>query len=165
MLPLDEVVRLVRDANARTQTMVVALSACSLPQTRRLNLDLPAGEMEIGMGIHSEPGVRRGPLAPANQVADEIVGVLLAEMPAKHGDKVAVLANSLGSTPLMELYTLYARVAKRLASAGLGVHKALVGPYYTSVETAGALITLMHLDAELTPLIDHPCDCAMFRVG
>lgn len=165
MLPLEEVERLARHANARTYTMGVALSACSLPQTRRLNFDLPAGEMEIGMGIHGEPGVRRGPLAPANQVADEIMDAILAEMQAKPGDTVAVLVNSLGSTPLMELYILYARVAERLAAAGLNVHKALVGPYCTSMEMAGASITLMHLDAELTPLIDHPCDCAMFRVG
>jgi dihydroxyacetone kinase-like protein len=71
--------------------------------------------------------------------------------------------NSLGSTPLMELYILYARVAERLGDVGLVVHKALVGPYCTSMEMAGASITLMHLDDELTPLIDHPCDCAMFR--
>jgi dihydroxyacetone kinase-like protein len=165
MLPLAEVERLARHANARTYTMGVALSACSLPQTRRLNFELPAGQMEIGMGIHGEPGVRRGPLAPANQVADEIMDAILAEMQAKPGDKVAVLVNSLGSTPLMELYILHARVAARLAAAGLVVHKALVGPYCTSMEMAGASITLMHLDAELTPLIDHPCDCAMFRVG
>jgi dihydroxyacetone kinase-like protein len=162
---LDEVERLARHANARTYTMGVALSACSLPQTRRLNFDLPAGEMEIGMGIHGEPGVRRGPLKPANEVVDEIMDALLAEMGAARGDRVAVLVNSLGSTPLMELYILHARVAERLGAAGLAVHTALVGPYCTSMEMAGASITLIHLDAELTPLIDHPCDCAMFRVG
>ena len=82
MLPLDEVERIARHANARTYTMGVALSACSLPQTRRPNFDLPAGEMEIGMGIHGEPGVRRGPLAPANAVADEIMDAILKEMGA-----------------------------------------------------------------------------------
>jgi dihydroxyacetone kinase-like protein len=143
--------------------MGVALSACSLPQTRRPNFDLPAGEMEIGMGIHGEPGVRRGPLKPADAVVDEIIDALLAEMAAGRGDRVAVLVNSLGSTPLMELYILHARVAERLADAGLGVHRALVGPYCTSLEMAGASITLMHLDDTLTPLLDHPCTCAMFR--
>ncbi|NAZ36354.1 dihydroxyacetone kinase subunit DhaK [Rubellimicrobium sp. CFH 75288] len=165
MKPLDEVERLARHANARTFTMGVALSACSLPQTRRPNFDLPAGEMEIGMGIHGEPGVRRGPLRPADEVADEIMDAILEEMGASRGDRVAVLVNSLGSTPLMELYILYRRVADRLADAGLAIHKALVGPYCTSLEMAGASITVMHLDDELLPLIDHPCRCAMFREG
>lgn len=165
MLPLDEVERIARHANARTYTMGVALSSCSLPQTRRPSFDLPVGEMEIGMGIHGEPGVRRGPLRPADEVTDEIMDALLAEMDAAPGDRVAVLVNSLGATPLMELYILYARVADRLSQAGLTVHKALVGPYCTSLDMAGASITLMHLDDELTRLIDHPCDCAMFRQG
>ena len=117
------------------------------------------------MGIHGEPGIRRGPLKPADDVADEIMDAILAEMAAPAGAKVAVLVNSLGSTPLMELYILYARVNARLAAAGLSVHTALVGPYCTSMEMAGASITLMHLDDELTQMLDHPCDCAMFRVG
>ncbi|MGL6210467.1 MAG: dihydroxyacetone kinase subunit DhaK [Paracoccaceae bacterium] len=165
MLPLDEVERIARHANARTFTMGVALSACSLPQTRRVNFDLPAGEMEIGMGIHGEPGVRRGALGTANDVADEIMDAILAEMEAPVGAKVAVLVNSLGSTPLMELYILHARVAERLAAAGLVVHRALVGPYVTSMEMAGASISVMHLDEELAGLLDRPCHCAMFRQG
>lgn len=163
MLPLDEVERIARHANARTFTMGVALSSCSLPQIRRPSFDLPAGEMEIGMGIHGEPGVRRGPLRPADDVTDEIMDALLAEMGASPGERVAVLVNSLGATPLMELYILYGRVATRLAEAGLAVHRALVGPYCTSLDMAGASITLMHLDDELTALLDHPCDGAMFR--
>ena len=165
MLPLDEVERIARHANARTFTMGVALSSCSLPQTRRPSFDLPVGEMEIGMGIHGEPGVRRGPLRPADEVTDEIMDALLAEIGATPGDRVAVLVNSLGATPLMELYILHARVSQRLAAAGLAVHTALIGPYCTSLDMAGASITLMHLDDELTRLIDHPCDCAMFRRG
>lgn len=165
MLPLEDVERIARHANARTFTMGVALSSCSLPQTRRYSFDLPAGEMEIGMGIHGEPGVRRGPLRPADEVADEIMDALLAEMGAARGDRVAVLVNSLGATPLMELYILNARVAQRLHQAGLTVHRTLVGPYCTSLDMAGASITLMHLDDELTRLLDHPCDCAMFRQG
>jgi dihydroxyacetone kinase-like protein len=121
--------------------------------------------MEIGMGIHGEPGVRRGPLRTANEVADEIMDAILAEMNAPKGARVAVLVNSLGSTPLMELYILNARVAERLTDAGLVIHKTLVGPYCTSLEMAGASITVMHLDDELERLIDHPCDCAMFRQG
>jgi phosphoenolpyruvate---glycerone phosphotransferase subunit DhaK len=165
MMSLDEVERVARYANERTYTMGVALSPCSLPQTRRLNFELPAGEMEIGMGIHGEPGIRRGPLLTANEVADEIMDAILAEMDAPNGDSVAVLVNSLGATPLMELYILYARVAERLGQARLSIHTSLVGPYCTSLDMAGASITVMHLDDELTQMLDHPCDCAMFRVG
>ncbi|KZM51854.1 dihydroxyacetone kinase subunit DhaK [Labrenzia sp. OB1] len=163
-LSLDEVERVARHANDRTYTMGVALSACSLPHTRRPNFQLAAGEMEIGMGIHGEPGVRRGPLQSADAVADEIMDAILAEMAAGAGDEVAVLVNSLGSTPLMELYILYARVAERLGEAGLNIHTSLVGPYCTSMEMAGASITVMHLDSELKQMLDHPCDCAMFQV-
>ncbi|MDG4895414.1 dihydroxyacetone kinase subunit DhaK [Mesorhizobium sp. WSM4976] len=163
MMPLAEVERVARHANDRTFTMGVALSSCSLPQTRKPSFDLPVGEMEIGMGIHGEPGVRRGPLRPANDVADEIMDAILAEMKAPAGDRVAVLVNSLGATPLMELYILNARIAERVKAAGLVVHKTLVGPYCTSLDMAGASITVMHLDDELQRMIDHPCDCAMFR--
>jgi len=165
MMPLDEVERIARHANDATFTMGVALSSCSLPQTRRPNFHLPAGEMEIGMGIHGEPGVRRGPLRTADEVADEIMDAILAEMAAQAGDKVAVLINSLGATPLMELYILYARVSRRLADAGLVVHRALVGPYCTSLDMAGASITVMRLNEELQRMLDHPCDCLMFRHG
>ncbi len=165
MMSLDEVERIARHANDRTYTMGVALSACSLPQTRRPNFELPVGEMEIGMGIHGEPGVRRGPLQSANAVTDEIVDAILGEMDARAGDSVAVLVNSLGSTPLMELYIMHARVVERLAAADIRIHSALVGPYCTSMEMAGASISVMHLDDELTTMLDHPCDCAMFRVG
>lgn len=164
-LSLDEVERIARHANSRTFTMGVALSGCSLPQTRRPNFQLPAGEMEIGMGIHGEPGVRRGPLQSANDVADEIIDAILSEMKPLAGDEVAVLVNSLGSTPLMELYILYRRVAERLKAAKVNIHSSLVGPYCTSLEMAGASITVMHLDAELKRMLDHPCDCAMFKVG
>lgn len=163
MMALGEVERIARHANDRTFTMGVALSSCSLPQTRRPSFELPAGEMEIGMGIHGEPGVRRGPLRTANEVVDEIMDAIFKEMGAKPGDRVAVLVNSLGATPLMELYILYARVAERLTSANLTVHRTLVGPYCTSLDMAGASITIMHLDDELQRMIDHPCDCAMFR--
>jgi dihydroxyacetone kinase-like protein len=117
------------------------------------------------MGIHGEPGVRRGPLRPADEVTDEIMAALLAEMDAPSGARVAVLVNSLGATPLMELYILYARVAPHLDRAGLVPAQVLVGPYCTSLDMAGASITLMHLDAELERLLAHPCDCAMFRQG
>lgn len=165
MWPLDEVERVARHSNARTFTLGVALAPCSLPQTRRANFEIAPGEMEIGMGIHGEPGMRREVLRSADEIADEIIDAILAEMGAAKGDRVAVLVNSLGATPLMELYILNRRVAQRLAEAGLTIHRTLVGPLCTSLEMAGASITVMHLDEELQRLIDHPCDCAMFAVG
>jgi dihydroxyacetone kinase-like protein len=165
MAPFDEVVRIARHANDRTYTLGVALAPCSLPQTRRANFEIPAGEMEVGMGIHGEPGMRRGVLRAADDVVDEIVDAILQEMQPKRGGRVAVLVNSLGATPLMELYIMHRRVARRIAEAGLVQHVALVGPYCTSLEMAGASITMMHLDDELQSLLDHPCDCAMFSTG
>jgi dihydroxyacetone kinase-like protein len=165
MLPLDEVERVARKANGRTFTMGVALAPCSLPQTRRPNFELGADEMEIGMGIHGEPGVARGPLAPADAIVDEMMDRILAEMEAERGDRVAVLVNGLGSTPLMELYVMNRRVKARLDAAGLAVHATWVGDFCTSLEMTGASVTCVHLDAELTTMLDHPCDCAMFRVG
>lgn len=165
MYGFDEVERVARWANERTFTMGVALSPCSLPQTLKPNFELGADEMEIGMGIHGEPGIARGPLKPADEVVDELVGKILHEMKPARGDRVAVLVNSLGSTPLMELYILMRKVKLMLDEAGLVIHLSLVGNYCTSLEMAGASITLMHLDDELQRLIDHPCDCAMFRSG
>jgi dihydroxyacetone kinase-like protein len=165
MWPLGECERAARHANDRTFTMGVALSPCSLPQTRKPNFSIGDDEMEIGMGIHGEPGVMRGPLEPADAVTDRLMDRILDEMGAAPGDRVAVLVNGLGSTPPMELYILMRRVRQRLDAAELVIHRALVGNYCTSLEMAGASITLMHLDDELEMLLDHPCDCAMFRAG
>ncbi len=164
MMSLDNVERVARHANARTYTMGVALSPCSLPQTRAPNFQIGEDEMEVGMGIHGEPGIARRPIKPADEIVDEIMDAILDEMGASTGDRVAVLVNSLGATPLMELYIMNRRVQARLADAGLETHKTWVGHYCTSLEMAGASITCMHLDEELTRLIDHPCYCAMFGV-
>ena len=165
MWSFEDCERAARKANDHTFTMGVALSPCSLPQTRTPNFEIGPGDMEIGMGIHGEPGIAREPLKSADAVTDEILDRIFAEMPSKRGDKVAVLVNSLGSTPLMELYIMYRRVKQRLDAEGLEIHAARVGPYCTSLEMAGASITLMLLDEELRTLIDHPCDCAMFSVA
>ncbi|MGO4439259.1 dihydroxyacetone kinase subunit DhaK [Rhizobium sp. RAF56] len=163
MYSFNDVERVARRANARTYTMGVALSPCSLPQTLRPNFEIGDGEMEIGMGIHGEPGVARGPLKTADEVTDDLMDRILLEMNAGRGDRVAVLVNSLGSTPLMELYIMMRRVKSRLDDAGLVIHTSLVGNYCTSLEMAGASVSIMHLDEELQQLVDHPCDCAMFH--
>ncbi|MGH7006389.1 MAG: dihydroxyacetone kinase subunit DhaK, partial [Alphaproteobacteria bacterium] len=113
MLPLDECERIARKANDRTFTFGVALAPCSLPQTLKPNFSLGETEMEVGMGIHGEPGISREQLKPADALTDELMDRILDEMAAKAGDRVAVLVNSLGSTPLMELYIVMRQVAKR----------------------------------------------------
>ncbi|MEO9337576.1 bifunctional sugar-binding transcriptional regulator/dihydroxyacetone kinase subunit DhaK [Mesorhizobium sp. SB112] len=165
MWSIDECERVARKANERTFTVGVALSPCSLPQTRRHNFEIGPDEMEIGMGIHGEPGVAREPLRTADEVTDDILERIFAEMHVEKGSKVAVLVNSLGSTPLMELYVINRRVRERLDRKGVEVHATWVGTYCSSLEMAGMSITLIHLDDELTELLDHPCDCAMFRAG
>lgn len=165
MLSLDECERIARKSNDHTYTMGVALGACSLPHTLKPNFELGPDEMEIGMGIHGEPGVERGKLQTADQVTDALLDRILDEMSPSKGDRVAVLVNSLGATSLMELYLLNRRVKQRLDDIGVEIYSNWVGPYCTSLEMAGASITLHHLDDELTQLLDHPCDCAMFRAG
>lgn len=164
MMSLDECERIARKANDHTFTMGVALSPCSLPQTRKWNFEMGPDDMEVGMGIHGEPGIAREPLQSADQIVDRMMDQLLGEMGLAPGSKVAVLVNSLGSTPLMELYIMNRRVHRRLADAGATIHRTFVGSYCSSLEMAGASITLMHLDEELQRMIDHPCDCAMFSV-
>lgn len=165
MLPLDGVVAAAEKANAATLTMGVALAPCSLPHTRKPNFELGDDEMEIGLGIHGEPGVEKGKLRSADAVTDDLLDRILAELGAGKGDRVALLVNGLGATPLMELYLMHRRAGQRLTDAGIAVHKSFVGEYVTSLEMAGASLTLMRLDDELTGLLDRPCDCAMFRVG
>ena len=162
-MSLDEVERIARKANEHTLTMGVGLSACSLPQTRKPNFELGPEDMEIGLGIHGEPGVKQGPIKTADEVTDELIDRIFVELNASKGDRVGVLVNSLGSTPLMELYIMNRRVKQRLENVSIKTHATWVGHYCTSLEMAGASVTLVHLDSELTDLLDHPCDCAMFR--
>ncbi|WP_112310180.1 bifunctional sugar-binding transcriptional regulator/dihydroxyacetone kinase subunit DhaK [Pseudogemmobacter bohemicus] len=157
LLPLAEVEALTRRANARTYTMGLALEPSSLPETRRPSFELGPDDMEIGVGVHGEPGILRQPLASADQSADLLLDRILAEMRPEPGDRVAVLVNSLGSTPAMELYIILRRIRQRLKAHQIEVHLSLVGPYYTSLDMAGVSLTLMHLDKDLTALLDHPC--------
>ena len=155
---LAEVVATVRRAATGLRSMGVALSPCVVPAAGRPTFDLPAGEMEIGMGIHGEPGVRRGALEPAAQIAEQLVDQILRDLPHKSGDEVAVLVNGLGATPREELYVLYRTVHAALAAAGLTVRRTWVGEYATSLEMAGASVSVLLLDDELLALLDAPCE-------
>lgn len=164
-LSLDAVEAAARQANDATRTMGVALSACTMPQTGLANFDLPRGEMEIGMGIHGEPGIARGPAESADAVADRLLTPILDELAPGAGDSVAVLVNGLGSTPLMELYLLHRRTAEVLADRGIAIHRSWVGNYCTSLDMGGASITLMRLTDDLRRWLDHPCETPALRVG
>jgi dihydroxyacetone kinase-like protein len=141
-----------------------ALTPCTVPQAGRPTFSIAEDEMEMGMGIHGEPGVWRGKLRPADAVANEMLDYLLTDMPLARGDRVSVLVNSLGATPPEELYILYRVVAARLGDVGAAIVMPLVGRYATSMEMTGVSITLCKLDAELEKLLHAPADCAFWRV-
>jgi phosphoenolpyruvate---glycerone phosphotransferase subunit DhaK len=161
---LDDCVRLTTKARDATFTMGVALGPCSLPGTRRPNFEIASDEMEIGMGIHGELGTERGKLASADEITDRMLDRILADMQPARGARVSVLVNSLGATPLMELYIMNRRVSARLQDAGIAVHSNHVGHYCTSLEMAGASISLIELDGELQGQLEHPCETPALRV-
>lgn len=162
---LDGCVAAARAANAATRSMGVALTPCSMPQTGRAHFDIAPDRMEIGMGIHGEPGMRSGPVATADAVADELLGAILDDLGLTAGDRVAVLVNGLGATGQLELYVLNRRVAQVLAARGIITHRTWVGEYCTSLDMSGASVTLMRLDEDLTRLLDHPCRTPALTVG
>lgn len=161
-MPLDEVKRVAEKAKANTRTMGVALTPCIVPEIGHATFSIGEQEMEIGMGIHGEPGIRRGTLLPADQVVDEMMGPLLAELPLSRGSEVAVLVNGLGGTPKEELYILFRRLAGLLGEHGVTVFHAYIGEFATSMEMAGASISLLLLDDELKRLIAAPVDSPFF---
>jgi len=120
--------------------------------------------MEIGMGIHGEPGVERGPLRPADVIAEEMVSRLLTDMLLHSGGSISLLVNSLGATPHEELYIIYRYVAKKLEALGVEIVMPLVGRYATSMEMAGLSVTFCKLDDELESLLKAPCDCPFLRI-
>lgn len=143
----------------------VALSPCTVPQAGKPTFEIGDDEMEMGMGIHGEPGVWRGKLRTADEIAGEVMDRLLADMPISSGDRISVMVNSLGATPPEELYILYRVVKARLEGAGATIVMPLVGRYATSMEMAGVSFTLCKLDDELETLLKAPCDCAYWRVN
>jgi dihydroxyacetone kinase-like protein len=164
MASLDEVTAVAKRAVDACRSMGVALTPCTVPAVGRPTFEISATEMEIGMGIHGEPGVRRGPLKPADAIAEEMLSALLADMPLRSGDRVSVLVNSLGATPPEELYIVYRYVARQLARSGVEIVMPLVGRYATSMEMTGMSLTFCKLDAELETLLKAPCDCPFWKV-
>jgi len=160
---LDEVVRVTQKTVANICTMGVALSSCTLPAVGVPTFTIGEGEMEIGMGIHGEAGVHRGPLETADQIAERLTHAVLDDLPFTRGDSAAVLVNGLGATPPEELYVLYRRMRQILDGEGVRVHRSYVGEYATSLEMAGASLSLLRLDDELTRLLDAPAFSPFFE--
>ena len=159
---LDEVVAATEKALANIRTMGVALSPCTVPRAGKPTFTIGEDEMEIGMGIHGEPGMKREQLQTADQITERMMTAILADLQPKAGDRLAVMVNGLGATPPEELYIIYRKAHELLAGQGIPVHRAYVGEYATSMEMAGASITLLRLDDELAALLDHPAHTPFF---
>ena len=150
---------------AATGSMGVALTSCTVPAAGKPTFTLAEDEMEMGVGIHGEPGRRRVKLASADAIAEEMLGAILGHLKPKTGQKVLLLVNGFGGSPLMELYLLHHAAAKILGGKGLKIARSLVGNWTTSLEMAGASLTLLLLDDELTKLWDAPVETAALRWG
>lgn len=160
---LDEVTAVAEDIVEHTATMGIGLSPTILPTTGEPSFQLDEGEMEVGIGIHGEPGIHRGPLRTADEIAGDIVGALVTDLDLKAGDRVAVLVNGMGATPLEELYVLYRATHRLLAGAEVTIAKSYVGEYATSLEMAGASISLLELDDARLALLDAPAKSPFFE--
>lgn len=155
---LDELVQIGESVNAVTRTMGIGLTACTPPAKGTPLFDLGPDEIEVGVGIHGEPGRRRAKLAPADELVDEMLTPVLEDLPYRASDRVALMINGLGGTPIGELYVLYRRAHERLAEHGIEVGRSYVGEYCTSLDMAGASITLVRLDDQIERLLAAPAE-------
>jgi dihydroxyacetone kinase-like protein len=163
--PLAEVADVARKVNANGRSMGMALTSCTVPAAGKPTFDLPDGQMEIGIGIHGEPGRRRVPIAPAGEIAEMLVSPILSDLDFTGGDGVIAFVNGMGATPLIELYVMYHEVATILDKAGIRVARSLVGPYITSLDMAGCSVTLLKADDEILRLWDAPVRTPALRWG
>jgi dihydroxyacetone kinase-like protein len=156
---------LARKVNGQARSFGIALSSCTPPASGKPIFDLPDGEIEIGIGIHGEPGRRREPIRPASEIADLMVEAVVSDLAPDAGSKALVFTNGMGSTPQLELYLLHGEIERALRAAGVEPVRRLVGSYITSLEMAGASLTLLSLDDELTELWDAPVHTPALRWG
>lgn len=162
---LDAVLAVAEKVNSQVRSMGVALAACTVPHVGKPSFDLEENEVEIGIGIHGEPGRHRIPMAPADSITEQLVAPILEDLKPAAGSKVLLFVNGMGGTPESELYIVYNHARKLLAAAGLEVTRSLVGNYITSLEMQGCSISLLLLDDELTALWDAPVNTAAMRRG
>jgi dihydroxyacetone kinase-like protein len=162
---LDAVAGIAERVNASVRSMGVALTPCVVPHAGEPSFELADDEIELGIGIHGEPGRRRTTLVPADEVVDLLLEPILADLPFVDGDRTLLFVNGMGGTPLVELYILFRRAAEVLAGHGIVVERSLVGNFVTSLEMQGASITLLRLDDEFVELWDSPLHTAALRWG
>ncbi|MBE0698016.1 MAG: dihydroxyacetone kinase subunit DhaK [Anaerolineaceae bacterium] len=160
---IDEVVAVANKTLENTRTMGVALSPCTVPLAGKPTFTIAEDEMEIGMGIHGEPGMKREKLQTADQIAERMALAILDDLQPKAGDRLAVMVNGLGATPPEELYILYRKAHEILNGRGLSVYRAYIGEFATSMEMAGASFTFFRLDDELIDLLDYPANTPFFK--
>jgi len=158
LLDLPAVAAAAEKANENTRSMAVALSSCIIPASGKPIFDISETEMELGMGLHGEPGVERGPLRPASEVAEFLVSNILADLQASSGEEVAVLINGFGATPMGELLIIFRSVHQLLEKAGIKIFRSYVGNFAGSLDMAGCSVTLMRLDADLKRWLSVPCE-------
>lgn len=160
---LGEVKRVAEDVIANVRSMGMALGACTVPAIGKPGFELGEDEMEIGMGIHGEPGTHRAKLASAAEVAETLVAKILQDMELKAGDRAAVMINGLGSTPLMELYIVNKTVGTLLKERGVEVHRTYVGEFMTALEMAGCSVSVLRLNEERAELLEAPADAPAWK--
>jgi dihydroxyacetone kinase-like protein len=160
---LDEVIEAAQKAIDNTRSMGIGLSPCTIPDVGHPNFTIEDGKMEVGIGHHGEPGIEIADLEPASKVAERMCNVILPDLPFASGDETVVLISGLGSTPVMELYILFNDVNRILKGNGISVYRTYIGNYFTSLEMAGATLTLMKLDDDLKKCIDYECDSVGLR--
>ncbi|GAA3868266.1 dihydroxyacetone kinase subunit DhaK [Leifsonia kafniensis] len=162
---LAGVAEIAERVNAQVRTMGVALTPCVVPHAGEPSFTLADDEIEIGIGIHGEPGRERIKLEPADAIVDRLLGAVVEDVPFVSGDKVLLLVNGMGGTPQIELYIVYRRAAEVLAEKGIEVTRSLVGNFTTSLEMQGVSVSVLKLDDELTALWDAPVHTAALRWG
>lgn len=162
---LKECADLARKVNGQGRSMGMALTSCTVPHVGSPSFDLPEDEMEIGIGIHGEPGRHRIKLESADKITEMLVKPVVEDLPFKEGDEVLLFVNSMGGTPLIELYIVYRKAVELLEAKGIKVVRNLIGPYITSLEMAGMSITLLKMDEDLKKLWDAPVKTAGMRSG
>lgn len=162
---LQRVTELCERVNANVRSMGMALTSCVVPSAGEPTFELGENEMEIGIGIHGEPGRQRMEIQPADRITEMLMEPILSDLPFQEGDEVLAFVNSMGGTPLIELYIVYRKVAEILEERGITIARNLIGPYITSLEMAGVSITLLKLDDEMKELWDDPVVTPGLRWG
>lgn len=160
---LDEVIAAAQKAIDNTRSIGIGLSPCIIPEVGHPNFKIEEGTMEVGIGHHGEPGLEVTKLETADEIAKRMTDIILTDLPFNSGDEVVVLLSGLGSTPLMELYILYSKVFDILNEKGIKIYISYVGNYFTSIEMAGATLSIMKLDEELKECIDYEADSLGLR--